>query len=112
MANHPTFNTQMKSRLSQHLVSAHSGADLSPKPVKLVRTPKGAQLLKYARKCRGYTQAESAACYGIEERTLRRWENNEYNPRWNDVISLIEDVYLMDITQVIEGVRNDSEITA
>ncbi|TQF73025.1 helix-turn-helix transcriptional regulator [Pseudoalteromonas luteoviolacea] len=81
-------------------------------PTELVRTPKGAQLLKYARKCRGYTQAESAACYGIEERTLRRWENNEYNPRWNDVISLIEDVYLMNITQAIEGVRNNPELVA
>ncbi|MDK1287100.1 helix-turn-helix transcriptional regulator [Pseudoalteromonas umbrosa] len=112
MAKHLTFNTQMKTRLSQHLVSAQTSADMSPQATKLIRTPKGAQLLKYARKCRGYTQAESAACYGIEERTLRRWENNEYNPRWNDVISLIEDVYLMDITQVIEGVRNDPELTA
>ncbi|KZX01778.1 transciptional regulator [Pseudoalteromonas luteoviolacea] len=69
-------------------------------------------MLKYARKCRGFTQAESAACYGIEERTLRRWENNEYNPRWNDVISLIEDVYLMNITQAIDGVRNNPELVA
>ncbi|WP_249332024.1 helix-turn-helix domain-containing protein [Pseudoalteromonas rubra] len=72
----------------------------------LLRAPRGAQLLKYARKLRGYTQAESAASYGIEERTLRRWENNEFNPRWNDVISLLEDVYFMDIMQAIAGVRS------
>ncbi|MCG7533925.1 helix-turn-helix transcriptional regulator [Pseudoalteromonas sp. OOF1S-7] len=72
----------------------------------LLRAPRGAQLLKYARKSRGYTQAESAASYGIEERTLRRWENNEFNPRWNDVISLLEDVYFMDIMQAIAGVRS------
>ncbi|WP_230090577.1 helix-turn-helix domain-containing protein [Pseudoalteromonas rubra] len=72
----------------------------------LLRAPRGAQLLKYARKLRGFTQAESAASYGIEERTLRRWENNEFNPRWNDVISLLEDVYFMDIMQAIAGVRS------
>ncbi|PAJ72052.1 transcriptional regulator [Pseudoalteromonas sp. NBT06-2] len=66
------------------------------------RTPKGADILKYARKFRGYTQAESAASYGIEERTLRRWENNEFNPKWNDVIGLIEDVYSLKVIKLIE----------
>ncbi|MCF2857917.1 helix-turn-helix domain-containing protein [Pseudoalteromonas sp. SMS1] len=112
MAKQSIFNAQMKVRLSQRLVTAQQTPDATPSSSELVRTPKGAQLLKYARKCRGFTQAESAACYGIEERTLRRWENNEYNPRWNDVISLIEDVYLMNITQAIEGVRNNPELIA
>ncbi|CAH9049445.1 hypothetical protein PSECIP111951_01341 [Pseudoalteromonas holothuriae] len=74
------------------------------------RTPKGSDILKFARKCRGFTQAESAASYGIEERTLRRWENNEYNPRWNDVIGLLEDVYLMDVAKVIVGMT-DSQVS-
>ncbi|TMP71536.1 XRE family transcriptional regulator, partial [Pseudoalteromonas ruthenica] len=52
-------------------------------PARINRTPRGSDILKFARKSRGYTQAESAANYGIEERTLRRWENNEFNPRWN-----------------------------
>ncbi|BBN82476.1 hypothetical protein PA25_24610 [Pseudoalteromonas sp. A25] len=73
------------------------------------KTPKGADILKFARKCRGFTQAESAASYGIEERTLRRWENNEYNPRWNDVIGLLEDVYLMDVAKVILGMTHTKE---
>ncbi|MBQ4813010.1 transcriptional regulator [Pseudoalteromonas luteoviolacea] len=94
------------------MVAAQQSSDEREGSSERVRTPKGAQLLKYARKCRGFTQAESAACYGIEERTLRRWENNEYNPRWNDVISLIEDVYLMNITQAIDGVRNNPELAA
>ncbi|KZN38911.1 hypothetical protein N480_11820 [Pseudoalteromonas luteoviolacea S2607] len=112
MAKQSIFNAQMKARLSQNLVATQQASDVSANTGELVRTPKGAQLLKYARKCRGFTQAESAACYGIEERTLRRWENNEYNPRWNDVISLIEDVYLMNITQAIDGVRNNPELVA
>ncbi len=65
-------------------------------------SPKGSDILKYARKFRGYTQAESAAHYGIEERTLRRWENNEFNPKWNDVIGLIEDVYALQVINVME----------
>ncbi|MCF6436842.1 MULTISPECIES: helix-turn-helix domain-containing protein [Pseudoalteromonas] len=73
------------------------------------RTPKGADILKFARKCRGFTQAESAASYGIEERTLRRWENNEYNPRWNDVIGLLEDVYSLDVAHVILGMIHTDE---
>ncbi len=68
-------------------------------------TPKGAELLKFARKYRGYTQAESAANYGIEERTLRRWENEEFNPRWNDVIGLIEDVYALEIIKVMKSIN-------
>ncbi|WDE04693.1 helix-turn-helix transcriptional regulator [Thalassomonas viridans] len=70
------------------------------------RTPKGSDLLKYARQSRGYTQAESAADYGIEERTLRRWENNEFNPKWNDVVGLIEDVYMLKVVDVIGELSN------
>jgi transcriptional regulator with XRE-family HTH domain len=72
------------------------------------RTPKGSDILRYARKFRGYTQAESAAYYGIEERTLRRWENNEFNPKWNDVIGLIEDVYALKVIKVIEDLSTAS----
>ncbi|MCG9758267.1 MULTISPECIES: helix-turn-helix domain-containing protein [Pseudoalteromonas] len=68
--------------------------------------PTGAEILRVARKLRGYTQAESAAHYGIEERTLRRWENREYSPRWNDVIGLVEDVYLLDILEVIGKIHD------
>jgi len=70
------------------------------------RAPLGSEILKFARHLRGYTQAESAANYGIEERTLRRWENKEYSPRWNDVVGLVEDVYFLDILEVI-GKIND-----
>ncbi len=70
------------------------------------RAPRGSDILKYGRKYRGYTQAESAACYGIEERTLRRWENDEFNPKWNDVIGLIEDVYSLKIINVLEGLAH------
>ncbi|WP_440053755.1 helix-turn-helix domain-containing protein [Pseudoalteromonas sp. T1lg65] len=72
----------------------------------LSRVPMSSAILRFARQARGYTQAESAATYGIEERTLRRWENNEYNPKWNDVIALVEDVYLLDIVNVIAGLRS------
>ncbi|MCF2856490.1 helix-turn-helix domain-containing protein [Pseudoalteromonas sp. SMS1] len=71
------------------------------------RAPLGAEILRFARRLRGYTQAESAASYGIEERTLRRWENREYSPKWNDVVGLVEDVYSLDILEVI-GKLNDS----
>ncbi|KZN37562.1 helix-turn-helix domain-containing protein [Pseudoalteromonas luteoviolacea] len=71
------------------------------------RAPLGAEILRFARRLRGYTQAESAASYGIEERTLRRWENKEYSPKWNDVVGLVEDVYSLDILEVI-GKLNDS----
>jgi transcriptional regulator with XRE-family HTH domain len=74
-------------------------------PARINRTPRGSDILKFARKSRGYTQAESAANYGIEERTLRRWENNEFNPRWNDVVGLVEDVYLLDIANIIIGMK-------
>ncbi|MBE0367612.1 helix-turn-helix domain-containing protein [Pseudoalteromonas aurantia] len=73
------------------------------------RTPKGGVILRYARRLRGYTQAESAATYGIEERTLRRWENREFDPKWNDVISLVEDVYLLNILEVIGKINDDNE---
>ncbi|CAM3759228.1 MULTISPECIES: helix-turn-helix domain-containing protein [Pseudoalteromonas] len=81
---------------------------LMSQPLVSERAPLGAAILRFARKSRGFTQAESAASYGIEERTLRRWENNEYNPKWNDVIALVEDVYLMDIVNVIVGLRTSS----
>ncbi|WP_138632376.1 helix-turn-helix transcriptional regulator [Pseudoalteromonas phenolica] len=101
-----TLNLLCKTRITnqkyKHAEPIWSGA----RP-KLSRTPKGANLLKYARNFRGLTQAESAAHYGIEERTLRRWENNEYNPRWNDVVALIEDVYMMEVIQVLEGLRTE-----
>ncbi|KZN45681.1 helix-turn-helix domain-containing protein [Pseudoalteromonas luteoviolacea] len=71
------------------------------------RAPLGAEILRFARRLRGYTQAESAASYGIEERTLRRWENKEYSPKWNDVVGLVEDVYSLDILEVI-GKLNDN----
>ncbi|CAM3963818.1 helix-turn-helix domain-containing protein [Pseudoalteromonas byunsanensis] len=71
------------------------------------RTPRGGEILRFARQMRGYTQAESAASYGIEERTLRRWENREFDPKWNDVISLVEDVYLLDILEVIGKINHD-----
>ncbi|MCG7536514.1 helix-turn-helix transcriptional regulator [Pseudoalteromonas sp. OOF1S-7] len=74
------------------------------------KTPLGADILRYARRLRGYTQAESAAHYGVEERTLRRWENKEYSPRWNDVVGLVEDVYSLDILEVI-GKINDDDTT-
>ncbi|MEJ6474044.1 helix-turn-helix transcriptional regulator [Pseudoalteromonas piscicida] len=77
-------------------------------PLICERAPLGAAILRFARQARGFTQAESAASYGIEERTLRRWENNEYNPKWNDVIALVEDVYLMDIVNVIVGLRTSN----
>ncbi|WP_440055470.1 helix-turn-helix domain-containing protein [Pseudoalteromonas sp. T1lg65] len=70
-------------------------------------TPAGSEILRVARKLRGYTQAESAAHYGIEERTLRRWENKEYSPRWNDVVGLVEDVYLLDILEVIGKIHDE-----
>ena len=72
------------------------------------KAPLGSEILRFARRLRGYTQAESAANYGIEERTLRRWENREYSPRWNDVVGLVEDVYLLDILEVI-GKINDCD---
>ncbi|KID58250.1 transciptional regulator [Pseudoalteromonas luteoviolacea] len=72
------------------------------------RTPLGAEILRFARRIRGFTQAESAANYGIEERTLRRWENKEYSPKWNDVVGLVEDVYSLDIIEVI-GKLNDCD---
>nr|WP_244369631.1 helix-turn-helix transcriptional regulator [Pseudoalteromonas xiamenensis] len=65
------------------------------------KTPMGSEILRYARQLRGLTQAESAAHYGIEERTLRRWENREYSPKWNDVIGLVEDVYALNILELI-----------
>ncbi|WP_171624605.1 helix-turn-helix domain-containing protein [Pseudoalteromonas caenipelagi] len=71
------------------------------------KTPRGGEILRFARRLRGFTQAESAASYGIEERTLRRWENREFDPRWNDVISLVEDVYLLDILDVIGKINHD-----
>ncbi|MFC3033044.1 multiprotein-bridging factor 1 family protein [Pseudoalteromonas fenneropenaei] len=70
-----------------------------------MRLPKGAEILRYARKLRGWTQAESAVCYGIEERTLRRWENNEFNPKWIDVVGLVEDVYALDLAQLLFGIK-------
>ena len=84
----------------------HAQSRLTPQR----KTPLGADILRFARRPRGYTQAESAAHYGVEERTLRRWENKEYSPRWNDVVGLVEDVYSLDILEVI-GKINDDDTT-
>ncbi|MDK2595421.1 helix-turn-helix domain-containing protein [Pseudoalteromonas obscura] len=42
------------------------------------------------RKRVGLTQAEAAEHYGLEERTLRRWENKESNPDFRDVVGVVE----------------------
>ena len=107
MAKLNTIDSLYKSRMSNPMLFGRTEEVESSKS-QLKRTPQGAILLKYARQFRGLTQAESAAHYGIEERTLRRWENNEFNPKWNDVVALIEDVYMMEITEVIMGIRSEA----
>lgn len=65
------------------------------------KAPKASSILKFAREQRGFTQAESAANFGVEERTLRRWENEEFMSKWVDVISLVEDVYSLNFFELI-----------
>ncbi|MDK1289802.1 helix-turn-helix domain-containing protein [Pseudoalteromonas umbrosa] len=48
------------------------------------------QVIRTARMRAGLTQAEVAAHYGVEERTLRRWENKESNPDFRDVVGVVE----------------------
>ncbi|MCF6442045.1 helix-turn-helix domain-containing protein [Pseudoalteromonas luteoviolacea] len=48
------------------------------------------QVIRIARKRAGLTQAEAAEHYGVEERTLRRWENKESNPDFRDVVGVVE----------------------
>lgn len=43
---------------------------------------------------------EIAQQYGVEERTLRRWENKEFNPRVSDFFGLL----------ALYGVRVDIEL--
>lgn len=39
------------------------------------------------------SQLEASTIYGIEERTLRRWENGEFSPKVHDFFGLLEQVY-------------------
>jgi transcriptional regulator with XRE-family HTH domain len=57
-------------------------------------------ILKRARISTGKTQMEIAQQYGVEERTLRRWENKEFNPRVSDFFGL----------PALYGVRVDIEL--
>jgi len=57
-------------------------------------------ILKRARISTGKTQMEIAQQYGVEERTLRRWENKEFNPRVSDFFGLL----------ALYGVRVDIEL--
>ena len=50
------------------------------------------KLRELREKC-NMTQAQAAAHYGIEERTLRRWENQEFNVKLIDFVGLVTGVY-------------------
>lgn len=66
--------------------------------------PNGGQLIRYARKLRGYTIDEYAYSFGISSRTLGGYERGEFEPQFFTVISILKDlnVELMEAYQNAE----------
>ena len=51
---------------------------------------KGGEIIRLARKRRGYTQAELAHQYGIDEQTLRNYEKLKTSISYDDVLGILD----------------------
>ena len=58
-------------------------------------------ILKCARKQSGLKQVDAAIAYGVSERTYQRWENNEIQPKFVDVVGLIEGVFKVEFRDLV-----------
>lgn len=54
------------------------------------KTLRGGEIIKLARKTRGYTQAELAHQYGIDEQTLRNYEKLRTSISFDDVYGILD----------------------
>jgi len=61
----------------------------------------GGQLIRFARLTRSYTQSAAAAQYGVDVKTLGRWENSASKVPYNDVNGLLS-FYKMTLIDVLE----------
>ena len=63
---------------------------------------RGGQLIKLARQAREMTQEEVADAFGVNTRSIRRWETFESEPKFFTVYSIITNVCKLPLSTVEE----------
>lgn len=63
---------------------------------------RAATILKTGRAIRGLSQDEVAEIYGVSRRTYQRWENGDSNVPSNHLLSILDDVFHLSISQIAE----------
>ncbi|WP_125782880.1 helix-turn-helix domain-containing protein [Pseudoalteromonas rubra] len=66
---------------------------------------RAADLLAAGRAEAGLSQLDTAVCYGVEERTYRRWERGQNEVRFMDLHALVTQVFDLDFAELYKTVE-------
>lgn len=72
--------------------------------------PSAALLLRTARKIKGMSQIETALLYGCACNTLQRWESGETEPRYSQLVLILNSVFGVTIAQISNIIKNEQLI--